>query len=261
MADPAQQRIVYSLPGMEQVRVQRNLVYKTAAGEQLGMDIYQPLDADGSPRPAVVFISGYPDPGFEKVVGCRFKEMGAYVSWAQLLACRGMVAVTYENTDPAQDALDAVQFLIDHAADYQIDPTRLAIWSCSGNVPCAVNLMCAMPEQLRCAVLCYGFLLDLDGSTSIAEASAQYRFVNAAAGRSITEIGELPLLLVRAGQDEFPGLNDSLDRFVAQALADGLRLSLINHPDGVHAFDLSDNSDYARQVIEAILDYLQVLVN
>jgi hypothetical protein len=37
-------------------------------------------------KPAVLFVTGYWDSGFEKRFGCKQKELGSYASWARLLA-------------------------------------------------------------------------------------------------------------------------------------------------------------------------------
>ena len=67
---------------------------------------------------------------------------------------------------------------------------------------------------------------------------------------------DLPLFIARAGKDEMPGLNDSIDRFVAGALARNLPLTLVNHPTAPHAFDLVDDSEATREVIRRILAFL-----
>src|SRR2546426_6961096 len=49
----------------------------------------------------------------------------------------------------------------------------------SGNVPNALSvLMQSGQDYLKCAVLCYGFMLDLGGSTAVADAAKQVGFVN-----------------------------------------------------------------------------------
>jgi hypothetical protein len=64
------------------------------------------------------------------------------------------------------------------------------------------------------------------------------------------------MFLARAGRDETAGLNAALDRFAAAALARNLPISLINHAEGPHAFDLLDDSGTTREVIRCILGFL-----
>jgi dipeptidyl aminopeptidase/acylaminoacyl peptidase len=54
-------RIVFSVPGMESVNVQRNLEYKTADGQPMHMDLYTPPEPL-RPCPAVLLIHGGPIP-------------------------------------------------------------------------------------------------------------------------------------------------------------------------------------------------------
>ena len=99
--DVSKKRVVYEIPGMEAVTLRLDVEYPTGAGVQL-MDLYHPAEAKHGARiPAVVFVSGYSDVGMQKMLGCKLKEMGSYISWAQLVAASGMVAVTYSATEPA----------------------------------------------------------------------------------------------------------------------------------------------------------------
>ena len=54
-----------------------------------------------------------------------------------------------------------------------------------------------------------------------------------------------------------PGLNDALDRFVTEGLARNLPLTLVNHPDAPHAFDLMHDSDTSREIIRRALAFMQ----
>jgi hypothetical protein len=61
-------------------------------------------------------------------------------------------------------------------------------------------------DHLKCAVFCYGYMLDFNGSTGVADAAKQFGFVNACAGRSVADLPhDLPLFIARAGQDRMPG--------------------------------------------------------
>jgi len=249
----AEQPIVYQTAAMALVPVRPDIEY--AEGRTL--DLYLPPAATPGDRfPVVLFITGVTDAGFEDNFGCRLKDMASYITWARLAAASGIAAVTYSNVDPAADGVTVLRYVRENAASLQIDGERIAVWSCSGHVPTALALI--MAEPLSCAVLCYGFTLDLDGGTAVADAQKQWRFVNAAAGKTVDDIpSDLPLLLVRAGRDQFAGLNEALDRFVAHALACNLPITVINHATGPHAFDLFDDSDASRSAIRGIVEFLK----
>jgi hypothetical protein len=246
-------RVVLDVPGTEAVRIRRDVPYRSNAAP--GLDIYSPPDSGGTALPAVVFITGYPDPGFEQFAGCKLKEMGQYVSWARLLAASGVVAITYENTDPVADACRVIEFIRESAADLGIDAGRVGIWSCSGNVPNALSLL--SDANPTCAVLYYGYMLDLYGTNDVADAATNFGFSNPCAGRSPTDLPkDVPLFIVRAGRDETPGLNRTIDHFVTGALACNLPVTLINHAEAPHAFDVADDSNDTCNVIEATLAFL-----
>jgi hypothetical protein len=101
-------------------------------------------------------------------------------------------------------------------------------------------------------------MLDLDGATGVAEASQMFRFTNPNAGKSVADLpGDLPLFIVRAGQEQFGGLNDSIDRFVARAVVDNRPITFVNHTTGPHAFDLLHDSDASRAIIRQVLTFLR----
>jgi dienelactone hydrolase len=250
-------RVVYTLPGMESVSVKRDVPFTDAGGEPLTFDIYSPSGSAAASHAVVLMVGGYPDPGFARIVGCRFKEMGSTVSWAQLLAASGLVAIACTNRQPQRE-LDA---LIDHCSSQAdalgIDVDRLGVWASSGNAPLALSLLLKRRTgRPRCLALLYPYSMDLGEATAVSKASAMFGFVNPCAEHELSDLAEdIPMLLARAGQDEMPGLNASLDQFAAAALAANLPLTLVNHPAGPHGFDLFDDSEASRRVVRAVLAF------
>lgn len=257
--DIAKRTIVLEIPGMDAVRVQKDVVYTPADAGASTLDVYAPPGAkEGERRPAVVFVFGYPEPRISPMLGCRLKEMGAYTSWGRLVAASGMVAVTSTCREPVADFQALLRYLRANAASLGIDEERIAVWSCSGNVPAALSVLMLAPKAFQCAVLCYGYMLDLGGSTSVAQAAAHIKFANPCAGKSVDDLPkDLPLFLVRAGQDQTPGLNGTIDAFVTEALARNMPLTVANHATGPHAFDMFDDSEISREMIRRIVSFLQ----
>ncbi|MEW6207340.1 MAG: hypothetical protein AB1631_03170 [Acidobacteriota bacterium] len=257
--DIAKKTVICRMPGMDAVTVRQDVAYQTTQSGDLLIDIYYPPDWKSETRlPAVVFVSGYPDPGIEKMLGCRFKEMGAYTSWGRLTAASGMAAITYTNREPATDLLALLQYIRHNAAELGIDEKRIGLWACSGNVPNALSALIEEGDSIRCAVFCYGLMLDLDGATSVADAARQWGFVNSCEGKSVADITQdVPLFIVRAGRDQMPRLNETIDRFVACALERNLPLTFVNHPSAPHAFDLFDQSETSIEIIRRILAFMQ----
>jgi dienelactone hydrolase len=113
-------------------------------------------------------------------------------------------------------------------------------------------------QSVTCGVLLYPYLLDIGDATDVADAATQWGFVNAAAGVLVHTIpADVPLLVVRAGRDQFAGVNTAIDRFVAGALATNLSLTIINYADAPHAFDVSDDRASTGDVIAFVLTFLR----
>ena len=268
--DMSKKVVVYRMPGMDAVTVRQDVKYETTDAGDLTMDIYYPPDSGrgagkgkarkgGARTPAVILVSGYGDEGMQSVMGCKFKDMGSSVSWARLAAASGLAAITYTNRDPATDVHTVIQYVRDNAAALGIDENRIGVWASSGNVPNALSVvMRDGGDRLKCALLCYGFMLDVDGSSAVAEAAKTFGFVNPCAGKSVDDLPrDLPLFVVRAGRDTFGALNETIDVFVAGALGRNLPITLVNYAEGPHAFDLMDDSDGAREVIKQVLAFMR----
>jgi acetyl esterase/lipase len=251
--------VVVRLPEMDAVSVRRNVECKTATGDSISIDLYHPPHQESrSGLPALIFVMGYPDAGMRSIMGCSAKEVGQYTSWGRLAAASGMLGVTYAANEPASGTLAVIRWLRENARSLGLDATRLALWSCSGNAPNALAvLMHEPPKSFRCAVFCYGLMLDAGGTTFVADAQKTWRFVNPAAGRSAADLPrDLPLLVARGGNDEIAHLNDTIDRFVADALALDLPITAVNHPGAPHAFDTILDDELTRELIRRMLAFL-----
>ena len=246
----AKKMLVCPIPGGDVVTIRSDLV----------MDVYLPTNRERDARlPAVVLVSGYVDAGLKAVLGCGFREMASNVSWARLIAAEGLGAILYTNREPETDLHALIRNIRAHAAELGIDADRIGIWACSGNVPLALSvLMQEGNDYLKCAALLYGYMLDLDGSQAVADAVATFRFANPCAGRVVSDLPQrLPLFLGRAGLDAMTGLNEGIDRFVAHALARNQPITLVNHADGPHAFDILHDSETTRQIIRQTLAFMR----
>jgi hypothetical protein len=257
--DIATRRVLYTLPGMDHVRIRRDVEYRRADEGPLTMDVYYPPEPNASASPAaVVFVTGFADPGTRKVLGCAAKDMGSYVSWARLVAASGLAAITYVNSTPA-DAFAVLGYVREHAPELGVDLERIGVWSCSGSGPMGLSvLMHEGPHPPKCAALVYPYTLDLAGSSGIAAAAKQWGFADACSGRSADDFPrDRPLFVAKAGQDQMPGLNEALDRFVCAALTRNLPMTVVNHAGGPHGFDIFDDSETMRNVVEQILAFFR----
>tara|TARA_B110000858_G_scaffold198436_1_gene264962 strand:+ start:7586 stop:8374 length:789 start_codon:yes stop_codon:yes gene_type:complete len=245
--------LVYQLPYAGNVR--EGISY---ADEARVFDIYLPEKVD-APAPVVVLLTGYPDPQFEERFARKQMQIQAYKDWAKLLAASGMAAVIYSNVDPVDDALTLLDFLRSEADKLQIDPSRIAVWSCSGNVPNAINVL-HKDSSLRCGALLYGFMLDTAESVVLQKTAQTLGFVNP--HEDMEHFPEnTPILIIRAGKEEFPFLNESIDNFEAEAIARNSPVSVIRYPEGVHAFDRLDDSQRSIEMIKLCVGFLRLRLN
>ena len=210
-------RVLYEIPGMQSVRVEKS-TFPSANDEAMPLEIYEPIDPIGDC--AVAIIAGYPDPGFEQKLGCKFMEMEWTIGMARLIAASGMTAVTHSNREAEPDALALMKHL---GARYQ----KVGLWATSGHGPVAL----VAASHAACAVLnnpmTKGFCPDT------------------------------PLFIVRAGKDETPGLNADLDAFIARAIAENRALTVVNYPEAPHSYELSVDAPATRRTLQQGLDFLR----
>lgn len=258
-SDIATRRVCLHVDGMEAVPVRRDLPYGPADRGVRFDAYYPPRGMDDGPWAAVIVVTGYADRMNPAPGALAYRDIGWAVSMCQLIAVSGMAATAYTAREPAADLQVLLDHLHEHAASLRIDPARFGVIAVSGNVPTALTTV--MQDAARspvCAVFGYGCLLDLDGATDVADAARQFGFATPVAGRTVADLRQdVPLLITRAGRDQFPAMNASIDRFVREALARNLPITLVNHPEGPHAFDLFDDSRTSRDIVRQTLRFIR----
>jgi hypothetical protein len=221
------------------------------------VDFYDPEAPRAEPRPWVLFVNGLPDPGARRFLGCAVKDMASYESWGRAVAASGLVGVTHTTgSDPAEDVQQVWSILTTRGDEFGLAPTRGAIWACSSHVPNALGLLVETIPAPRGAVFCYGYMLDLDGDAGVAAAQQQWRFANPVAGRNLRDLARVPTMVARAGLDETPQVNPSIDAFVRHALTANHPLTLVNHASGAHDFDVDDAGPASAEAVTQVLTFL-----
>lgn len=239
---PFKNALTYSLPKMESVVVQ-NVEYCNVGDISLTMDIYYPSILEGDARLAVViFVVGYTDTAAQSMVGSHLKDWGPFISWCRLTAAAGLIAITHQTQQP-DDIEVLVEFIRENGASLNIDPDRIGIWSCSANSPTAVSF--AMREDLdylKFAVFYYSLMLTPDNQfREEINSLCAPRGCYAAELKDIDQLRkDLPLLIVKAGLDDVPYVNDSIDHLVSLATDGDVPLTLIDFKEGIHGFDVKE---------------------
>jgi acetyl esterase/lipase len=255
-------RVVHVVPGMDKVVARRNMVYRTVGEQRLEMDAYVPPGlAEAERRPAVVFVHGGP-----VAPQLRPKDWGGYVSYGELTAASGLVGITFNHRfydperpdEPAADIAALIEHVRANARTLHVDPDRLAVWAFSGGGLFLGPFLAERPPCVR-AVVSYYATLDIQ-----ALQPGQPDTMGAEMRRRFSPVAHLgpgsrplpPILVARLGQDN-PLLNETVDRFVREALLRNVPLDLLNHPEGHHGFDVLDDDARSREIIARTLEFLK----
>ena len=261
LRDIVMKPVVYRVPGMDEVKVQANLKYTTNANPNLLMDVYVPPRlAAGERRPAVVFIHGGTPQQMTP------KDWGVYISWGRLVAASGMVGVTFTHRlgypkpklgEAAQDVTDAINYIRANADSLSIDKDRVCLAAYSAGGPL---LSVAMHDRLpfvRCLVSFYAFL-DIQQSEPHRNSETPDMLKSFSVITYLADTARMPPIFVaRAGLDQIPGLNDSIGRFVKEAIARNVTIDFANHPTGVHGFDNQNDDERSREIVRTAIDFMK----
>jgi acetyl esterase/lipase len=257
--DPTAATVVLKVPGMERVRVRRDVVYAKVDGKELAADVYlPPAVGKGGKPPVVVLQAG----GAENT-----KDWGIYTSLGRLLAASGLAAVPFNHRlryprrqyqEGAADLAALLELLRREGSSLGLDGGRVAVAVFSGGGPMLAPLLRDRPVEVRCLAAFYAFL-DTE-HVNLAEAG-----INSEIARRYSPLAQLearpsglpPLFIARAGRDAIPGVNASIDRFAAVALSHNVPIALVNHPAGSHGFDHREDDARTREVLEMAIAFFR----
>jgi dienelactone hydrolase len=205
------------------ITVATDVTYASSGTTKLAMDVYSPPRAAGAKAPGLVF--------FNRATGAE-RSGRFYAAWARAAASKGIVAILPDlrSGSEAADFRLLMSYLAQHRGDHGID--AIAVYAGSGNVSTALPAV-QDPAQtgIAAAVMYYG-----------AADVTQFRL-------------DLPLLFVRAGLDR-PPVNEAIAALSARAVAQNAPFTLVNYVGGHHAFELADDNDATRRVIDDTLDFV-----
>jgi acetyl esterase/lipase len=262
----------YDVPGMGKVQVRRDIVYKTVDAPggktELKLDLYLPaVPKKGQVFPAVILISGGGVEGGDH----DWRNSGVCKSYGRILAASGFAGITFNRRyarGPAgtlnviEDFGDLVRYTRQHAVELSLDKDQLAFWGFSAGGFLLAPVLGEAASYSR-AVICFYCVSDveLDTWAGVEGVTDENRARARAAASSVEQIRKgghpfPPILVGRAGWDN-AGLNNTIDRFVAEALAKNAMIELMNHPTGRHGFDIIDSNDRSREIIRRALEFLK----
>jgi hypothetical protein len=254
-----QEGVALKIPGIENVIVKKDVPYLSTPNSTYKMDIYYPPKFDFTKKiPAIIFLSGAPDSSMIKLVGSPFKNFSQYTSWCKLVAASGMAAIVYETVDPKNDLISLAEYLYSDKGNLSIDKNRLGAFVCSGHTPSAISYILSSSSMFSCAALFYGFVLtsDFENISTVESMFKQMGFQNPPVLTDpINWKKEVNLLIVRAGQDKVPFVNQSMQNFINLSIKQNLPITLINYPDGPHSFDVNTDNETTSRIILNTLEF------
>jgi acetyl esterase/lipase len=242
--------IVLRVDGMDSVQVSQDLVYRTVDKVDLQFDLYVPAaQAPSGGWPIAVLFHGGP-------IGSdvRPKDWPLYQSYGRVLAASGVAAAipNYRLSSPiawqpaTEDAVHLLKYLRTNSSDLKINADAMALWAFSGGGPQVGIAIRSQLPYVRCLVSFYAFLDTLPPA-------AEYSPL----GMLREEPEWLPPMFIgRAGKD-IPELNLGVDAFVEEARKAGHTVQVADYADGVHAFDVEQDTDESRKIIREAVAFVK----
>jgi len=251
--------VVYDLPRMDDVIIKRDIPYQDIGGSPLKMDIYYPPDFNFKSKiPAVIIVLGYPDVAGKKLLGSEFKNYIQLVSWCKIISASGMAGIVYESVNPEKDIIALSNYLKTNEDEVKIDINKIGAWTCSAHTPTTISYILNGADNIfKCAVVYYGFFLtnDFKYLPQIDTLSQNMGFKTPRLSEPTVWRKDVPIMIVRAGKDNVPYINQTLSSFYDQALSQDLSITLINYQNGVHGFDAALDNETTRQIIKTTLEF------
>jgi acetyl esterase/lipase len=262
MARKVMMPIVYQVPGMDKVKVVQNLKYIKTNDPNVLLDVYLPQETTaGGRRPIVIFIHGGAKTEYTP------KDWGIYTGWGRLVAASGLVGITFTHRlqypeksleSAAEDVRAAIDYVRANAETYNADKDRIALVSYSAAGPMLSLGMRGEMPFVRCLLGFYSFLDIQQSDYRKTEKPETLKAFSPITYLRRDPSKVPPIFIARAGRDEVATMDDSIDRFVTEALPRNISLSFANQPQGVHGFDNQNNDDRSREIIRAALEFMKV---
>jgi dienelactone hydrolase len=225
-------QLVYPVPAQTGFTERSNVIYKQTSQTALPLDLFLPTGSTpAKPLPVFVIFNGFGGP--------FMRTSPQSQGWAKAATAHGFAAVTAETAPEhaAEDFDSLADYLGQHAEDLHVDPERLVVIAWSGNVSAGLpTVEDPQRKAIKAAIVYYG--------------SADLPQVRL----------DLPVLFVRAGLDQ-PSANQSLDRMTAAGITANAPWTVLNYPGGRHGFDVFDDNDLSREIIEETFHFAQLAVS
>ena len=226
--------LVYQQANMDEVKVRRNITYKTEQGKGLMLDVYYSLEkAPATKGHTVVLVHGR---GPES----SYKDTALYNSWGRLMAVNGFNAVTF-NWRPGyspDDITDLSTYIRANAEELKINGNSISFFVFSLGVKDGVREALLADQGFIKSIIVYYGRID----QSILELIPNKEFP--------------PFLIVMAAKDRMIPVNAN-DDFINQLKKRGSRIEKIVHSSGQHGFELYNDNQETYEIIEKTIEFIK----
>jgi hypothetical protein len=218
---------------MEKVKISR-VCYKPMEGatereERLYMDVYYPPDFNFEKKlPAVILYSDHR----------TMIDRGSNISWAQLIAASGMVAITYQGTvESEQDFVDLAHYIKKKESYLAVNSRKIGVLARSAGIVKFAGTLSTriedIPLRIRCAVCRIGRVPE----------PSEFR-------------PDFPVLILNAGQGH-EGYKESVERFAENAGKFGIDYEILDYVEGVHNFDVHQDTSRSKEITKQTIAFYQ----
>jgi tetratricopeptide (TPR) repeat protein len=154
--DPTYWGVVLEHPGMNKVKLTKDVVYREHDKKKRHLDIYTMEEGQGTKKPVIIFLNGIGDREGQPTM----KSWAIYQSWPRLMAAYGYVGVSMETDgNKVQDCFDDLfRFISKEGSKYGMDENRIGVYAASANTTQSGNYLmkATIHPGIKAAVLYYG---------------------------------------------------------------------------------------------------------
>ncbi|WMJ76058.1 MULTISPECIES: hypothetical protein [unclassified Sedimentibacter] len=224
--------LLYTRPGMDEVKTRKDIVYKGSDGAVLKFDIYYSNNSKISDIPTVALIHG--SSSIKSI-----KDVQLFQSWGKVLAASGFNAVVFNwrPEDNPQDIKDFVNFISNNYNDLMLNINNINFLAFSSGVEIGVkNVIEINTGFINKIVVYYG---KIDESII-----------------KIMDPERLPKFLIVMGYlDDIYSPNCN-DYFIKEAKNLGCEVEFNMHPEGEHGFDAFNEGEKTSKIIEDTIRFI-----
>ncbi len=220
--------IVYNIPVMEAVKIfSTNFIGKDKNKKKI--EIYYPPEFEFNKRiPTVIIFSIKKDS----------MDRGSYVSWALLLASKGIITITYQALDYEKDFKSILEYINSNKSYLWIDENKIGILAFCG----ALNHFFDMNPNYIYENYFPSFGIFFSGTIA---PPSKYNY-------------SFPVLIVNSGND-YKVCVKSFSRFKKEAKKYNIQYIMIDFPEGIHRFDVFQSTEKSKKIIKTMLREIRSL--